>query len=175
MLAAQPGLEAVGLRLGAVERRLRGDAAGDELAVAGEIFLRQREVGLGLDEPLLGHRELRLGELELEPRLAVVEAGEDLALFDFHPLFDVDLHDFAGDLRRHGRLAPGGDVAGGVEHRPRSGGGRALDGGRGAHRDRLRPQEEVRHHCDGHQAEHNVSPSFAAPGALRLRAAIDLE
>ena len=48
--------------------------------------------------------ELRLGELELEPRLAVVEPGQDLALLDLHPLFDEDLGDLAGDLRRDGRL-----------------------------------------------------------------------
>ncbi len=51
--------------------------------------------------------------------LRVVEPSQDVALLDAHALLDHDLGDLAGDLRRHGRLAPSRHVAARVEDRTR--------------------------------------------------------
>ena len=51
------------------------------------------------------------------PELRIVEPREHLAFFDGHALLDVDFDHLAGDLRRHRRPAPRGDVARRIQDR----------------------------------------------------------
>ena len=60
---------------------------------------------------------VRLRDREAGAQAAVLEPGDDLALLDAHALLDQHLGQRAGDLGRDRRLAAGGDVAGGLQHR----------------------------------------------------------
>jgi hypothetical protein len=78
-----------------------------------DLGLAQAHLGLGQGAALGG--ELRGGEVELLRRDRVVEPRQGLPLLDRHALLDRHLDHLAGDLRGNRRLAPGGDVARGVQ------------------------------------------------------------
>ena len=48
----------------------------------------------------------------------IVQSRHHLSLFHFHALLDEHLDDFAGDFGGNRRRPAGGDVTGGIQHRP---------------------------------------------------------
>ena len=59
---------------------------------------------------------LRFGQRHRRALRLIVQAGEDLALADGHAFLDVDLHDFPGNFRGHGRPPAGRHISRGVQH-----------------------------------------------------------
>ena len=58
---------------------------------------------------------LCFGERHRRALRLVVQARQHLSFADRHAFFDVHLHDLAGNLRRHGGPAAGGDISRGVQ------------------------------------------------------------
>ena len=85
------------------------------------VMRAERQLRLGEADLVLAHRPmraacLRFGQRQRRPRRRVVKPGKHLAPAAPPAFFDVDLDDFAGDLRRDGRAPARGDVAGGVQN-----------------------------------------------------------
>jgi hypothetical protein len=99
-----------------VNLRLADDPLLQQGLAAIQVELGLRQLRLVFSHALLRRCELRFGEREGCAGLRIVEVGEDLPGFDGVPFLDQDVDDFAGELRRHGRLAPCDDVARRVEN-----------------------------------------------------------
>ena len=100
------GAGGAGFAFGAVERRARGDVAGDQGAGAGQVLAREGGAGFGFDGAGLG--------------FAVFELCEGLAFGDAGAFLDEDAHDAGAD---------GGADAGGLDGFHAAGGVDGLDGG----------------------------------------------
>ena len=118
-----------------------------------------RGLGLGLSQ---GQRRLWTGHRPGEP---------NRALLDGHTLFDVDLHDLAGDLGRDGGAAAGRHVAGGVQDRSLLA-GRALGHGCSLDFERPRPRDipcARGAHNRQHEEQHDPLQPGLGPGFVAVQ------
>ena len=156
-------------RAAAAGPRRRQRRLPSQISAAGVVPLGLLELGADLGDLGAGGRQLGLGERELRLRLGVVEPGQHRALLDPHALLDQHLGHLAGDLGRHGGLAPGGDVAAGVQHRAavRRLGGRARHRGCAPGRAGARPGRSQSRRRRGQQHRGDQQDRGRARGAGR--------
>ena len=112
-----PRLERFDLGIGRIELGAGDDLVLHQLLPAAQRQLRFLEPCLVLGGGPLRRVELRLVYAEHGPQLRVVQPREDLAALHRPAFLDEDLEDLAGHLRGHRGAAPGGHIAGGIEHR----------------------------------------------------------
>ena len=164
-------------RLGAVELGL----AGDSCPARARSARSQLELGLarcapGSPRSALAAADRACASARRRLRLDVrcVQPRQHLPRLDLHALLDEHLDHLAGDLGGNRRLAPRGDVAGGVEHRGRAAGvARHLDRRRRGHQWRPRAQQPGGAGGDDQRGEQQPGPQPASGAALL--AAVDAQ
>ena len=107
-----------GVRLGQIQVGLRRDVLFGQFGGALKFLIRVLELRLGFRQRGLGRSQLRLGHVQAGLDVGIIQPRQDLAVGDLHAFLDEHFRDLAGDFGGNRRLAPRGDVTGGVQHSP---------------------------------------------------------